>query len=471
MNSLRDYYIQLNKVSLFRDEYCSTSGNKSGKIFFFLNTNYRGILIKSGSRLTGFANGFEVLSAIEGIERSEWIKSSQTSQEKEKQHVVNMRKAELFRVVDSTYHKTSRGIVFEKAMSNKVLKFEDKKFLTYLFILTGYFNNIPNYIFERTKEIYEYWENSGISAQEALETQRDFIRKANGDTKMLELLLHDYVYMDSFAIPFGEINFLNEYWNSSEVQKLKLKEYIYENYDNKSYRCLISYKFKPGGMYVKNTILENAWILALTKTLIDNAPKNFDQFINIALEEFGKYFAINKTNLKKFIYDTDKNRSVFQVIFCKAFNIPMPLLSMEKDLTVEEIQELGQIDPTDENGQQKLNDVNQSLTKLAKLKSNYKCDLEDTEMCKYFTAKSTNKNYLEIHHYIPREFANDFDDTIEVLENYVALCPNCHRKIHLAVDTERKHMINILYNKRQQALAKRNLNIDLKTIYSYYDIK
>lgn len=77
---------------------------------------------------------------------------------------------------------------------------------------------------------------------------------------------------------------------------------------------------------------------------------------------------------------------------------------------------------------------------------------------------------MEIHHFIPREFANDFDYPIEVLENYVALCPNCHRKIHLAVDSERKHMINIIFNLRQELLAKKGLVITLQDLYNYYKI-
>ena len=91
-------------------------------------------------------------------------------------------------------------------------------------------------------------------------------------------------------------------------------------------------------------------------------------------------------------------------------------------------------------------------------------------MCKYFTAKESNKNYLEIHHLIPREFANDFDYPIEIIENYIALCPNCHRKIHLAVDAERKHMINILFNQRKTSLEKHGLIVDKKQLYKYYKI-
>ena len=96
--------------------------------------------------------------------------------------------------------------------------------------------------------------------------------------------------------------------------------------------------------------------------------------------------------------------------------------------------------------------------------------MEEIELCKYFTAKETHQNYLEIHHLIPREFANDFEISIEDIRNYIALCPNCHRKIHLAEDGERKHLINKLYNDRKEKLNKYGIDIDVQTLYSYYKI-
>lgn len=92
-------------------------------------------------------------------------------------------------------------------------------------------------------------------------------------------------------------------------------------------------------------------------------------------------------------------------------------------------------------------------------------------MCTYFTSKETHQNYLEIHHLIPREFSNDFDTSIEILENYVVLCPKCHRKIHLAEDNERKHMINILFNNRVNLLNAKGITIELEQLYKYYNIE
>lgn len=208
----------------------------------------------------------------------------------------------------------------------------------------------------------------------------------------------------------------------------------------------------------------------LQKKIIDKADTDFDSFIATAISAYKEIFDVDESQLRSFIYDTDKNRSVLQVIFGKAANVPIPALVVAKDLTQQEIEEFCTSDATELEGATKLDAVSTSLKKLAKIQSNYKCALDECEICKYFTAKENGKNYLEIHHFIPREFANDFDYPIEVLENYVALCPNCHRKIHLAVDSERKHMINIIFNLRQELLAKKGLVITLQDLYNYYKI-
>ena len=108
---------------------------------------------------------------------------------------------------------------------------------------------------------------------------------------------------------------------------------------------------------------------------------------------------------------------------------------------------------------------------MTKEKTQYKCELSDLFNCKYFTAKETNKNYLEIHHFVPREFSNEFEDSIEILDNYVALCPHCHRMLHLAVDRERIGALSFLLNKRKVALHEHHIDVDIDTIKTFYGIE
>ena len=473
---LLDLYIELCKNNSFYEKYYSTSSKNYGKVFSFINTNYRGILLKSGDKLQGFANGFEVLEKVEGIKRSEWVHNAGTNQEVEKQHVVNMRKSEFFRVVDDAYEKTSRGVVFKKLIEDDNLSHEEKNLICLILIISGYFTDTPNYIIERTKEFFALCNDAGYSDEDVLLFQKSFISEAINSKKKSEIFLHDYLYIDSFFCSLDGINFLKNYHDASIQERVELQSYVKKKYDDgdygtKSNECLLSYKFKPGGNYVKNTVIDNAWILFVTKKIINAECKGFDEFVSVVIKAYKELFSVDEARLRTFIYDTDKNRSVLQVIFCKVHNLPLSPLQVEKDLTPEEIKELGASDTTDIEGAVAIDSVSASLKKLAKLNANYKCTLDECEMCKYFTAKENNKNYLEIHHLIPREFANDFDAPIEIIENYVALCPNCHRKIHLAVDTERKHMVNILYGQRKALLEQHGLKVALEDLYKYYKIE
>lgn len=80
-----------------------------------------------------------------------------------------------------------------------------------------------------------------------------------------------------------------------------------------------------------------------------------------------------------------------------------------------------------------------------------------------------NKKYLEVHHFIPREFSNEFVNSIEVIENYVCLCPHCHRLLHHAIDSEKSAAIKKLYDDRIEALKSKGLEINLKTIKRFYN--
>ena len=371
----------------FYERYYSTSGANYGKIFFFISTNYRGILIQSRGELQGFAKGFKVIENVEGIKRSDWKRHIGTKQEVEKQHVVNMRKSELFRVVNDAYEKTSRGVVFKKLIDSADLTHVEKNFLCYLLILAGYFNDIPNYIVERTKYVYEQWENAGYSVLDCFDIQKAFIKEALLAQHTYDIFDTEYLYLDSFFQQMDGLNFLLVYHNSSEEEKRELHNYIISNYRNRRYAnknndCVISYKFKPCGNYVKNTVIDNAWILYVTKKIIDSADNTFDGFIRTAINAYMDLFVVDKSKLYAFIYDTNKNRSVMQIIFGKVANVQISPLAVAKDLTEQEIEEMCNSDATELEGAVKLDVVSISLKQLAKLQSNYKCVLDSCEICR-----------------------------------------------------------------------------------------
>ena len=78
--------------------------------------------------------------------------------------------------------------------------------------------------------------------------------------------------------------------------------------------------------------------------------------------------------------------------------------------------------------------------------------------------------YIEVHHFIPQEFRNEFSNSIEVFANYATLCPHCHEMLHKAVDNERKPLINYLYNERYNRLETMGIGIEISALYEFYGI-
>lgn len=86
------------------------------------------------------------------------------------------------------------------------------------------------------------------------------------------------------------------------------------------------------------------------------------------------------------------------------------------------------------------------------------------------SGKWCEQNEYEIIRLMNFFIENNKPFVLEIVENYATLCPNCHRKIHLAEDAERKHLINMLYSERKDDLSKHGLNVTLEQLYSYYKI-
>lgn len=105
----------------------------------------------------------------------------------------------------------------------------------------------------------------------------------------------------------------------------------------------------------------------------------------------------------------------------------------------------------------------------AKEKSNWQCEIDSNHST--FINKKNNKPFVEGHHLIPMAAQSYFDNTIDFADNIVTLCPNCHRKIHFAVEAERKEMIKKLYEPRVNLYSGYGIEIDGKSLLKFNQIK
>lgn len=458
---LLELYKAESNIPEWYEFYCSTGKDKGGKIFEFFNTNYR--------RLLSFQRGFIVLKAVEGVPRSDWERQPNHGQEIEKQHIRNMFCSKLFSKDENKYYESEKGKVFEVMLGENFTE-EEKSFLIYLFILNGYFGNKINYIVD-TVEKFKLRLNELKITQEAF---NDIIKKfvlSNPTTS--EMFDYEYTYIDSFFKKFGEIDFLVEYLKADELEKQRLREYVKENHQSKSYRCVLSYKFKNSGAYTESTLMDNAKILYVTSNLFSGTQCNsFAEFVKRAIEIYSDLFVIeNPSKILEFVLN--KYPNVFEIIYNNVMGIDVYAEDEEDeeddwDITVNSDEK---IDDTNAQNIEKSKHVSSVLKKISKQSSGYRCELEQLHNCIYFTSKKTLKNYLEVHHLIPREFANEYEKTIEIIENYVALCPSCHRLLHSAVDRERISALNYLMAKRKALLEQKGIIIDMKTMKEYYSIE
>jgi 5-methylcytosine-specific restriction enzyme A len=85
-----------------------------------------------------------------------------------------------------------------------------------------------------------------------------------------------------------------------------------------------------------------------------------------------------------------------------------------------------------------------------------------------FIGKRSGQPYVEAHHLIPMSRQDDFDFSLDVEENVVPLCPNCHRLLHHGCSDEKVPALETLLVARRSKLNERGLQMDRISLKRYY---
>ncbi|MGL4971692.1 MAG: HNH endonuclease [Culicoidibacterales bacterium] len=84
--------------------------------------------------------------------------------------------------------------------------------------------------------------------------------------------------------------------------------------------------------------------------------------------------------------------------------------------------------------------------------ANYQCEIDNNHPS--FIRRTNNENYTEAHHLIPMNAQGDFKYSLDIEENIVSLCSNCHNCLH--------------YNQRKVLLEQVGLQIEFNDLKKYY---
>jgi len=96
--------------------------------------------------------------------------------------------------------------------------------------------------------------------------------------------------------------------------------------------------------------------------------------------------------------------------------------------------------------------------------AHYLCEIDSNHVT--FIRRNSNKNYTEPHHLVPMSYSDDFDVSLDVEENIVSLCSNCHNQIHYGRNSE--ELLEKLYIERREVLNKVGIEISFERLLKMY---
>lgn len=98
--------------------------------------------------------------------------------------------------------------------------------------------------------------------------------------------------------------------------------------------------------------------------------------------------------------------------------------------------------------------------------ADHKCECDPSHQT--FTRKNTPIPYMESHHLIPISRFREFKYSLDVEENIVSLCPNCHRLLHHGKMSEKERLLRRLFESRLSGLQKCGIALSFEKLKEYY---
>ena len=441
--NLLDQYIKKNQDIDWFNLFSQTGKGKHGKCFECFSTNMR--------TLQTYISYFNKFNKIVHKHRNEWGNNSQ-GQEAYKQYVQPMLESGLFGWDDNTrsgyYNITPKGDFYKKIIELR-LDADELWIINLLCLLDGYYGGNANHLIFKSKDINQALSTIGYSQtklEQDLKLEQDF--KAIINCKKAE----DVIDIDLFYIVnfFQDKEFLISYFHASDAERKELKDHISNNLKEKKYNdCVIAKKMQPGGGHSWRTAIEEIKIFYVINQIILK-EKIVD--IDIIIKKYSECFECEINKLVTFLDDKGNKENINKILenaLKNVFDDSLDEIAYRKKST---------------------SIIDRPHINRDQIKNFYqhKCSLSNDRKCATFNTKKDGKPYVEIHHLIPVAFANQFSKSVDVISNYVLLCPNCHEFMHRGTDVDRLPLLKKLYDERKTALGKDGLQITGKEFLKLY---
>lgn len=163
--------------------------------------------------------------------------------------------------------------------------------------------------------------------------------------------------------------------------------------------------------------------------------------------------------VEKIDYDHEEDQSLIE-------DLRQASLSNGKELFRHKGKPKAKAEPIEINGH-KVYLRNRKTSENALSHAEYLCEVDKDHLT--FIRKNSDKNYTEPHHLVPMSASDKFQFSLDVEENIVSLCSNCHNQIHYGRDA--KDLLKILYDNRKMALKSVGIDISFEQLLDLYDIK
>jgi len=429
---------RLNKIN--DKEFVSNSHTSQHRIFGFITTNIRSI-----NTFIDYINKIvpEYISRKNNL--AEWKKwcYSQEIATKYKHAFLRLEVANiLFRNIEQS---PTLNNIAEKMY--EILKSEEygRKylfFLLHLYLLNGSYFGIQNQPQVEIEKIINSFKGNIID--EGL----DCILNKNINRFLLATIFYNPSSQESYDIAFdllGDNITATEINNLIEIYKSKDK-LIYQKVHNAGGQGNFE---KDVAVILNYYILKNIFKKNMYLTNIDILNLYVEEMFKLKLNEF---FDINdKNKLTKLLQENIKMLEDIFVLFT----------GMQKTKIIEVKNR-------------------KNLSNKIKEQYNYKCffdvyecseDSHKAHELNYFHTKENN-NYLEAHHMIQLKNSKHFGNSLDVVENLIPVCPNCHRKLHFANTETLINMIKIFYkNMNKKEFIRKGIFVDINTLLRFYGIE